>query len=180
METRHFKDITVAIIVIVLVAFLFKAVNVIRTAEAVPSESIHRDMAIDAELLSRIQQIEESISDRKGFLFTVTRDPLEQNLIVRTRVDLELEWRQKVEAMIRLAATYIDEHGNRKAAIAYRGKTEVYAVGDYIDQNRIAQIETGRITLVHRGVEQTLELKPIPPKPAQIDDRSRRTQEYIW
>jgi translation elongation factor EF-Ts len=180
METRHFKDITVAVIVIVLFAFLLKSVSVVRTTEEVPSQSIHRDMAIDQDLLAQIQQIEESISDRKEFLFTVTRDPLEQNLIVRTRVDLEQEWRKKVEEMIRLAATYIDEHGNKKAAIAYQGKTNVYTVGDYIEQNRIAEIETGRITLVHQGIEQVLELKPIPPKPAQIDDRARRTQEYIW
>lgn len=180
MEARHFKDITVAIIVIVLFAFLLRAVNVVRASEDIPTDSIYKDLAIDAELLAQIQQIEESISDRRDFLFTITRDPLEQNLIVRTRVDLEQEWRKKVESMIRLAATYIDEHGNRKAAIAYQGETDIYEVGDYIDQNRIANIETGRITLVHRGIEQVLELKPIPPKPAQIDDRSRRSQEYIW
>lgn len=179
METRYIKDFTIAILVIILFVFLLKTVNVVNTAQAVPTDSIHKDMAIDAQLIEQIQQIEHSIRDRMDFRFTVTRDPLEQNLIVRTRVDLEQEWRRQVEAIIRLAATYVDEEGNRRAAIAYRGQTRLYAIGDYIDNNRIVDINVGNITLMYQGRESTLELKPIPPKPAQIDDRSR-TQEYIW
>lgn len=179
METRYIKDFTIAVAVIILFVFLLKTVNVVNSAQVVPVDSIHKDMAIDAQLIDQIQQIEHSIRDRMDFVFTVTRDPLEQNLIVRTRVDLEQEWRRRVEEMIRLAATYIDEDGNRRAAIAYRGETRLYGVGDYIDNNRIVDIDVGKITLLYQGRQNTLELKPIPPKPAQIDDRSR-TQEYIW
>ncbi len=179
METRHLKDFSVAVIVIILFIFLLKTVSVVNTVQEIPVDSIHKDMAIDAQLLDQIQQIEYSIRDRMDFIFTVIRDPLEQNLIVRTRVDLEQEWRRKVEAMMRLAATYVDEYGNRKAAIAYRGKTELYAVGDYIEDNKIVDIDVGKITLLYQGHENILELKPIPPKPAKIDDRVR-TQEYIW
>lgn len=179
METRHLKDFSVAVVVIILFVFLLKTINVGRSVQEVPAESRYKDMAIDQQLLEQIQQIEHSIRDRMDFIFTVTRDPLEQNLIVRTRVDLEQEWRRKVEAMIRLAATYIDERGQKKAAIAYRGKTELYGIGDYIEQNQIIDIDTGRITLLYRGREQSLEITPIPPKPVQIDQRAR-TQEYIW
>jgi len=179
METRHIKDLTVGIVVIILIAFAFKMATVIRTVSDVPTESIYKDLAIDSQLLDQINQIEDSIADRKGFIFTVTRDPLEQNLIVRTRVDLELDWRRKIEAMMRLAATYIDEQGNRKAAIAYRGKTVLYGIGDYIDNNRIVNIDSGKITLARNGVEQILEVKPIPPKPAMIDEKVKR-EEYIW
>lgn len=179
METRHLKDFTVAIIVIILFAFVLKAVNVVNTAQAVPSQSIYEDMAIDEQLLDQIQQIEHSIRDRMDFVFTITRDPLEQNLIVRTRVDLEEEWRRKVEQMIRLAATYVDEFDNRHAAIAYQGEINLYNVGDYIENSLIVDIKAGEITLSYQGHENTLLLEPIPPKPAQIDDRTR-TQEYIW
>ncbi len=181
METRHIKDLTVGVLVIILIAFVFQMVSVIRTVNDVPEESIYKDLAIDQQLLEQIQQIEDSITDRKGFIFTVTRDPLEQNIVVSTRVDLELEWRRKVESMMRLAATYIDEQGNRRASIAYRGKMELYDVGDYIEDNRIVSIESGTITLAQNGREQILEVKPIPPKPAQIDtERRDRREEYVW
>ena len=179
METRHLKDFTVAVVVIILFVFFLKTVNVVNTVREVPTDSRYKDMAIDAQLLDQIQQIEHSIRDRMDFIFTVTRDPLEQNLIVRTRVDLEKEWRRQVEEMMRLAATYVDEDGNRRAAIAYQGKTRLYGVGDYIDRNRIVDIDVGTITLMYQGRQNVLELKPIPPRPAQIDDRTR-TQEYIW
>jgi len=179
MEARHIKDLTVGIVVILLIAFVFKMVSVIRTVSDVPKESIYKDLAIDSQLLDQINQIEDSITDRKGFVFTVVRDPLEQNLIVRTKVDLEQDWRRKIEAMMRLAATYIDEQGNKKAAIAYRGQTVLYGIGDYIDNNRVVEIDNGKITLARNGVEQVLEVKPIPPKPAMIDDRVK-TEEYIW
>lgn len=179
METRHFKDLAVAIVVIILAVLLFKSVSVVRTVIEVPEESIYKYLALDEQLLDQIQSIEDSISDRKEFTFTVTRDPLEQNLIVRTRVDIEQEWRRMIESMMRLAATYIDEAGNRRAAIDYKGKMELYSVGDYINNNRITNIDSGKITLAQNGREQVLEVKRIPPKPAQIDDRVQR-EEYIW
>ncbi len=179
METRHLKDFTVAVVVIILFAFFLKALSVYNSAQAIPTDSIYKDMAIDEQLLEQIQQIEHSIRDRMDFVFTVTRDPLEQNLVVRTKVDLEMEWRRKVEAMMRLAATYVDERGNRKAAIAYQGKTEIYSIGDFIENNKIVDIETGQITLLYQGRENILEVKPLPPKPAMIDNRTRE-QEYSW
>ena len=179
METRHIKDFTIAIIVIILFIFLLKALSVANNTHSIPVDSVYKDMAVDAQLLDQIEQIEHSIRDRMDFIFTVTRDPLEQNLIVRTRIDLEQEWRRQVEAMMRLAATYIDEHGNRKAAIAYQGQTNLYKIGDYINNNRIVDIDVGKITLMYQGRENTLEIQPLPPKPAMIDDRSQ-TQEYIW
>ena len=179
METRHFKDLAIAIVVIILIVFLFKAVSIVRTVTDVPGQSVYKDLALDQELIDQIQSIEESITDRKSFVFTVTRDPLEQNIVVRTRVDLEQEWRRQIEAMMRLAATYIDEQCNKRAAIAYEGKTELYGLGDYINNNRVVNIESGRITLAQNGVEQDLEVKPIPPKPVQIQEE-RRQDQYIW
>lgn len=179
METRHFKDLAVAIVVIILIVFLFKAVSVARTVIDVPDQSPYKDLALDQELIDQIQSIEDSITDRKSFVFTVTRDPLEQNIVVRTQVDLEEEWRREIEAMMRLAATYIDEHGNKRAAIAYQGKTELYGIGDYINDNRVVHIESGLIRLAQNGIEQDLEVKPIPPKPRQIREDKRQDQ-YLW
>ncbi len=179
METKYLKDFAVALAIIILFAFVLKAANVIKLVNEVPEDSIYKQMALDDQLLEQIQQIEESINDRKEFKFTVIKDPLEQNLIVRTRVDLELEWRKKVDAMMRLAATYIDEHGNKKAAIAYKGKTDIYGIGDQINSNRITDIQSGKITLTSQGRQSVLELKPLPPKPALIDERASK-QEYIW
>lgn len=182
METRHIKDLTVALIVIILIAFLIHMVGIIRNVTDVPAQSIYKDLAIDEELLDQIQQIEESITDRKDFVFTVTRDPLEQNIVVRTQVDLEEEWRKEVEAMMRLAATYIDERGNRLASIDYQGEINLYGIGDYINNNEVISIDSGKVVLAHNDLEQILEVKPIPPKPVAIDrDRRRREErEYIW
>lgn len=181
METRHIKDFTLAVVVIILIAFLIHAIGIMRTSFEIPDESIYKDLAIDQQLLAQIQQIEESISDRMDFVFTVTRDPLEQNIVVRTQVDLEQEWREKVKSMIRLAATYVDDRGNRRASIDYQGEVKAYEIGDYIDNNRIESIVSGRVTLAYNGREQILEVEPIPSRPRRIErDRRDRQREYVW
>ncbi|MCB5230531.1 MAG: hypothetical protein WCX83_00545 [Candidatus Cloacimonas sp.] len=179
MESRHLKDFTIGLVVIVLFAFAIRAYYFIKAEDNIPAESRYKEMALGGDLLAQIEQIEDSIRDRKDFSFTVTRDPLEQNLIVKTKVDLEQEWRRQVEAMMRLAATYIDDQGNSKAAIAFQGKTEVYGVGDVIDNSKITNIENGKLTLVKSGRQTVLELKPIPDKPTKLDTRSN-VKEYIW
>jgi hypothetical protein len=179
MESRHLKDFVIGLIVIVLFAFMVKVYYFIKNEEAIPQDSKYKEMSLGGDLLARIQQIEDSIRDRQDFKFTVTRDPLEQNLIVKTKVDLEQEWRRQVASMMRLAATYIDENGNGKAEIAYEGKTGIYSVGDTIGSSKITKIESGVLTLNNRGQSTVLELKPIPDKPTKLDTSSK-VKEYIW
>lgn len=179
MEHKYIKDFAIALAVIAIFAFGVKIFNDYRNVEAIPIESRFKELALDQSLLEQIQQIEESIQDRKEFVFTVFHDPLEQNLIVRTRVDLEAEWRRKIESMMRLAATFVDEFGNRKASIAYRGAINIYGVGDRIDGKTILEIEQRRIKLRENGFTKELSVEPIPPRPVHLDDRTRE-QEYIW
>ncbi len=128
MEHRHVKDLFW--VVVVLAAIILGAVNyrAFSRENKIPMQSKYSKMALSEELLQQIKQIETSISDRQSFVFLVKKDPLEQNLIVKTKVDLEKEWQAKVNSIMRLAATFIADD-SQWATIEYKGKSNVYKVG---------------------------------------------------
>jgi hypothetical protein len=148
-------------------------------------------MALSDQLLQKIQKIDSSIQDRKNFVFTVVKDPLEQNLIVKTQKDLEQQWREEVERMVRLAMTIIPLEGEKEAAIEYNGQTKLYKIGDKFDlgegfakgaQGEITDIRAGEISYTINGKSMDMHLKPIPPKPAKLktDNKAKTIREYNW
>ncbi len=102
MEEKYLKDLVIALIVILLIVLGVKCNSLYSKIKVVPVDSKYEKLALSDNLFNQIQNIEQSIQDRKEFVFTVKKDPLEQNLIGKTIKDLEKKWRQEVENMVRL------------------------------------------------------------------------------
>ncbi|MDO9578850.1 MAG: hypothetical protein Q7J16_13285 [Candidatus Cloacimonadales bacterium] len=184
MEDKYLKDFVIALIVIFIILFIIKDMNLYSKVKDVREESKYSEMALGDELLGQIQKIESSIQDRKQFIFTVTKDPLEQNLIVRTIKDLELQWREEVENMIRLESTIVPEKGKTQAVISYKGITKIYQVGDKFAKGVITEIRQGEISYKNDGVTGILKIEKLPEKPAVIQKKSAKNKkselDYNW
>lgn len=168
MEDRYLKDFVIALIVIFLILLAVKDVALYTKVSSVPQESIYVRLALGEELLQNIHNIESSIKERKNFVFTVTKDPLEQNLIVKTIQDLEQQWKEEVERMVRLETTIIPESGEKKAVISHRGETKVYAIGDSFSKGKITDIRNGEISYLQNGKNLTMKTQKLPEKPKFI------------
>ena len=181
MEDKYLKDFVIAFVVIILLAFAIKDYYLYQKIKVVPEESKYEKLAIGEVLLQQIQNIDTSIRDRKDFIFTVTKDPLEQNLIVKTQKDIEKQWREKIEKMVRLESTIIPENGLKRAAISYDGETKIYKIGDDFENGKITDIKEGEITYSYSGKTGNLSVEKIPPKPIEIiKKKSKKIREYNW
>ncbi|MDD3051304.1 MAG: hypothetical protein PHR06_09180, partial [Candidatus Cloacimonetes bacterium] len=103
----------------------------------------------------------------------------QQNLIVKTRVDLEMQWKKEIESIIRLAATFL-VNGETVASIDFKGENKLYRVGESIEGRKITEIGSGYMNYEYRGSKGKLTLQPIPEKPAAIDVKQQDKKEYIW
>lgn len=191
MEQKYLKDFVIILVVLMLLAFGIKTSTLYKTIQEVPEDSKFKKMALGEKLLNQIQEIDSSIKDRKNFTFTVEKDPLEQNLIVKTKKDLEKQWREKVESMIRLEMTIIPEIGDKKAAITHQGTTTLYGIGDEFElgnefgdgaKGKIKDIQPGMITYTYRGKDFDMKLSKIPPKPSKLktERNTKSNREYNW
>ncbi|MCF7911886.1 MAG: hypothetical protein K9M99_05125 [Candidatus Cloacimonetes bacterium] len=191
MEQKYLKDFVIVLVVILLLAFGIKTSSLYKKVIEVPDESKYQKMGLGEKLLHQIQEIDTSIRDRKNFYFTVEKDPLEQNLIVKTQKDLEKQWREKVESLIRLEMTILPEIGEKKAAISYKGMTTLYGIGDKFELGQdfssgaigmITDIQPGVITYKYNGKNYEMKLSKIPPKPEKLktENKSNSIREYNW
>ena len=181
MENKYLKDFVIAVAVIVLIAFAVKDYYIYQDVQKIPVESKYKKLALGEDLLAKIQKIEESIKDRKSFRFNVTKDPLEQNLIVKTMKDLEKQWRIEVEKMIRLESTIIPEHGEKLASIAHKGESNLYKIGDSFIGRKITAIESGKVVYSYRGTTDKLVVAELPKKPEAIDNsRNKKNSLPNW
>ena len=182
MEEKYLKDLVIALIVIILIVLGVKCNSLYSDIKVVPVESKYKKLALSENLFNQIEDIEQSIQDRKEFVFTVTKDPLEQNLIVKTIKDLEKQWRLEVERMVRLESTIVPEAGKKLAAISHKGKTKIYSIGDNFFYGRITDILQGKIVYSYKGRNNILTLQKLPDKPEAIDNSNKVSQEkkYNW
>lgn len=181
MEQKYLKDFVIALVIILVITFGIKDSYLYQKVEQVPGESKYKKIALSEQLLNQIKDIERSIQDRKDFTFTVRKDPLEQNLIVRTRRNLEKQWKDKVESIIRLESTIIPAIGKKLAAISYQGKTRLYEVGDYFTLGKIIDIKEGKIEYSNKGNHGEMVIQKLPPKPVEIKKiKSSKDREYNW
>ncbi|NQV17743.1 MAG: hypothetical protein HQ534_04290 [Armatimonadetes bacterium] len=181
MDQKYLKDFVIALVVILLIAFAIKDYYLYQRVQKVPVESEYKKLALGDQLLEQIQDIEHSISDRKGFVFKVDKDPLEQNLIVRTQKDIEAEWREKVESMVRLQSTIIPQNGIEMAAVSYEGETKIYKIGDDFIYGKVVDILEGELIYNFNGKRRSLTLEKIPPKPDEIQKtKSKKERIYNW
>ena len=132
-------------------------------------------------LTLEINKIDKSIKDRKNFVFTVTKDPLEQHLIVKTKKDLEKQWLKEVKNMYRLEYTMIAEDGTKLAAVAHGGKTKIYKIGDDFLNGKVLDIQNGKMVYSYYDTKKVMKVKKIPPKPVELlDSKHRKNNEINW
>ncbi len=181
MEQKYIKDFVIAVVVLLLLAFAIKDYYLYLKTDEVPDESKYKKIALSEDLLGKIKNIERSINDRKQFVFSVTKDPLEQNLIVKTKQDLEKQWREEVENMVRLESTIIPEYGDKLASVSYKGSSTMYKIGDDFMKGKITDILPGEILYSYKGSTVSLKTQKIPPKPVEISTKkSKKSREYNW
>ncbi|MCF7858888.1 MAG: hypothetical protein K9N07_06120 [Candidatus Cloacimonetes bacterium] len=182
MEEKYLKDLVIAFIVILFIVLGVKCNSLYNSIKVVPVESKYQKLGLGEDLFNQIQDIEQSIQDRKDFVFTVTKDPLEQNLIVKTIQDLEKQWRIEVENLVRLESTIVPALGEKKAAISHKGKTVIYTIGDDFMFGKIKDIREGEIVYSIRGNDNILKIQKLPEKPEAIKENSNASQErkYNW
>ena len=181
MEEKYIKDFVIALVVLILLAFAIKDYYLYKKTDEVPDESRYKEIALSEELLGKIENIEKSIHDRKQFVFSVAKDPLEQNLIVKTKKDMELLWREEVENMVRLESTIIPENGDKLATVSYKGSTKMYKIGDDFIKGKVTEILPGELFYSYKGSTVSLKTQKIPPKPVEISSKkAKKSREYNW
>jgi hypothetical protein len=181
MEDKYLKDFVIALVVIAILAFAIHDYYLMKKVNQVPDESKYRSIALSDTLLTQIQSINSSIQDRKEFVFNVKKDPLEQNLIVRTKRDLEKQWQEEVARMVRLQSTMISENGMKMATISHKGENTAYYIGDSFKYGEIIDIKEGELMYSYNGKIGTLKVEKLPEKPQEIlDDSEKKTREYNW
>lgn len=180
MDSKYIKDFAIGLTLIMIFVFVLKDVSLFTKTNKVSEESEYTQLSVNQSLMSKIHEIEASISDRKQFVFTVTKDPLERDIIVKNKMDLLEQWTRMVQNMVRLAGTAIDENGATYANIAYQGKIGVYRVGDYVAGRLITNISNQQVTYVMNGQRGVMNLAPIPPKPAEIKEEPGATSDLNW
>lgn len=168
MQLRFIKDLAIALIVILLFAMGVRLFVLQRSWSNIPLKSVHSKESVSDTLLTRIKTIENSIQDRKMFVFSSNRDPLRQGNIIKDKTDREKEFQDMVLNTFRLATTARDENGNKIAYIEYRGALHEARVGETVEGRRILEIADNSIRYSYNGIVSTTELAPRPVKP--VDD----------
>jgi hypothetical protein len=167
MQLRFIKDLAIALIVILLFAVAVRLFAMQRSWDKIPEKSIHTKESVSDTLLNKIKTIENSIQDRKMFVFSSNRDPLRQGNIIKDKVDREKEFEEMVLNTFRLATTARDENGNKIAYIEYRGALHEARVGQTVEGRRILDIGDKTLRYSYNGVISTTELAPRPAKPVE-------------
>jgi hypothetical protein len=168
MQLRFIKDLAIALIVILLFAIAMRLFSIERSWAKVPAKSIHTKESVSDTLLNKIKTIENSIQDRKMFVFGSNRDPLRQGNIIKDKADRENEFQEMLLNTFRLATTARDDYGNKIAYIEYRGVLHEARIGQIVEGRKILDIGDTSIRYSLGGVISTTELAPRPSKP--VDD----------
>lgn len=162
MQFRFVKDLAIALIVILLGFLAVRLVMVENSVSNVPDNSIYTRESVSDTLMSQIRSIENSIQDRKMFVFNSQKDPLRQGNIIKDNVDRLKEFEEMVRNTFRLSTTAIDEHGNKIAYVEYLDTLHAARVGDTVVGRRILEINEKNIRYSMGGSTYTANLMPRP------------------
>lgn len=180
MDYRYLKDTSIVLAILMVLSFAVVDYLLYTSIKSIPEESEHKEMKVSAELEKTVKDIGYSMRDRRQFKPTLYKDPLQQNLIVKTQVDLEKQWEEMVKNQLRLSAVMIDADGNRRASFAYGGSFHLTRVGDSIAGYRVSSIGERSVTLASGSGNVVKTIEPIPAKPKEITTDKKNAQEYNW
>lgn len=162
MQYRFVKDLAIALIVIVLGFLAVRLIMVENRISSVPDNSVYTRESVSDSLMSQIRTIENSIQDRKMFVFNSRKDPLRQGNIIKDKVDRQQEFEEMVRNTFRLSTTAIDEYGNKIAYVEYLDALHAARVGETVAGRRILEINEKSIRYSMGGNTYTAQLMPRP------------------
>ncbi|MFW5628722.1 MAG: hypothetical protein ACOCG6_05775 [Candidatus Cloacimonadaceae bacterium] len=165
MQTRFVKDLAIGLVVIVLLVLVGYLVVINRDLVKIPTNSVYSRESVSDSLMSQIRNIENSIQDRKVFVFTTKKDPLRQGNIIKDRADRVQEYEEMLRNLFRLATVAIDEHGNKIAYIEYQDALHAAREGETVAGRKIIEIKDSSIRYTFGGSTLTANLMPRPEMP---------------
>lgn len=87
MEYRYVKDLAIILLVISVIVLAVFAVKHYNTEQQVDAKSAYAEQEVDSSLLRKAIEIEDGIGQRKDFSFSISKDPLKQDIILPKKVD---------------------------------------------------------------------------------------------
>lgn len=179
MEHRFVKDFAISLIFIAALAMGIKLYSFYNSVDKIPEKSVYTEESVSDTLLNRIKTIENSIQDRKNFVFTTRVDPLRQGNIIKDQVDRMKEFEDMVRNTFRLSTTAIDENGNKIAYVEFMDQIHGGRVGDTIMGRRITAIGEETMTYFYGGQSYTTRVQPRPQMPQdEVNNISSNLDNY--
>ncbi len=165
MQLRYVKDFAIILIVISILVIGGRLLSLNRSVSKVPDKSIYSKESVSDTLLNKIKGIEQSIQERKNFVFSINRDPLRQGNIIKDRFDQEKEFMDMVKNTFRLSSTSVTDDGQKIATIEYQDMNYYARIGDTVEGRRITDIGDNWMRYYYGGSTYTVELSPRPVMP---------------
>ncbi|MCK9556909.1 MAG: hypothetical protein PHO85_00725 [Candidatus Cloacimonetes bacterium] len=162
MQTRFVKDFAIALIVILLGFLIIRLVIIDNKVSDIPDTSVYSRESVSDTLMARIRSIENSIQDRKNFVFKSGTDPLRQGNIIKDKADRAREMQEMIRNTFRLATTALDELGNKIAYIEYQDALHEARIGEIVAGRKIIEINEKSIRYTMGGNTYTANLMPRP------------------
>lgn len=183
MEYRYVKDLAYILLVASIIVLAVFATGHYNTEQNIDSKSAYAEQEVDSNLLRKAIEIEQGIKQRKEFTFSISKDPLKQDIILPQKVD-EIKLRmQKRYNQIRLYGVLkFDEE--LLVGIDHKDVESQYRIGDKIlgSTLRIKSADPVAQTAVLSDgtkleVEERMDVYDIPSEkktPKQTDDFSNQ------
>lgn len=165
MQLRYVKDFAIILIVLAIIALGGRLLSLNRSVKKVPDKSVYSKESVSDSLLNKIKGIEQSIQERKNFVFSINRDPLRQGNIIKDRFDQEKEFMDMVKNTFRLSSTSVTDFGQKIATIEYQDMNYYARVGDVVEGRKIVDIGDNWMRYYYGGSTYTVELAPRPNMP---------------
>ncbi|OQY27906.1 MAG: hypothetical protein B6244_09145 [Candidatus Cloacimonetes bacterium 4572_55] len=139
-QTRLLKDI---LFLFTAGLLIYMSIRTYQVYKETSSPSIQKGVVstgLDNELMDAVESMDQALSDRKGYTYSQSKDPMDATkIIIFDLSDLydmaELQARNKI---MRLSCTIVDE--NPSAVIKYRGKSHVLHIGEKIGNKTVMEI----------------------------------------
>jgi len=183
MEYRYVKDLAYILLVASIIFLAVFAIKHYNTERNVDPKSLYAEQEVDSNLLRKAIEIEQGIKQRKEFSFSITKDPLKQDIILPQKVD-EIKLRlQKRYNQIRLYG--VQKFGDKlMVGIEHKDLESQYGIGEQIQGSNLkvrSADPVNQTAVLSNGtklvVEERMDIYDIPSEkktPAQDDDISNQ------
>ncbi|MBI9030611.1 hypothetical protein JEZ13_01215 [bacterium] len=187
MEYRYVKDLAYILLIIAVITLLVFAYNHHNTEQKVLTKSEFAEQEVDSNLLKKAIEIEQGIMQRKEFSFSITKDPLKQDIILPQKIDeIKLRMQQRYNKIRLYGVQKFDDRV--LVGIEHKDIENQYAVGQIIEKSdprvSIKSADPVNQTVVLSNgtklvVEERMDVFNIPSiKPQSTNDNDISNQNY--